>query len=170
MTAATRSRQGRLPRHLVEKTGQLGGAAGADVERCPARTVPTPIRWIPAAPRWSPPSKPTARSRCTSTRPSPRPPARRGVSRRISAPKVGQHQHRKLRRHYPGLRCHTVRRQQAAGTRLRQEQGRGRSRARLEQLAIAANGGPIKRPSDGKEVKKVTFVQCAGQRSRRKAI
>ncbi len=35
----------------------------------------------------------------------------------------------------------------------------------LEQLAIAANGGPIKRPSDGKEVKKVTFVQCAGQRS-----
>ncbi|VAW74099.1 Anaerobic respiratory complex protein QmoB, partial [hydrothermal vent metagenome] len=38
-------------------------------------------------------------------------------------------------------------------------------RVELEQLAIAANGGPIKRPSDGKEVKKVTFVQCAGQRS-----
>jgi quinone-modifying oxidoreductase subunit QmoB len=38
-------------------------------------------------------------------------------------------------------------------------------RMELEQLAIAANGGPIKRPSDGKEVTKVTFVQCAGQRS-----
>jgi len=35
----------------------------------------------------------------------------------------------------------------------------------LEALAVAANGGPIKRPSDGKEVSKVVFVQCAGQRS-----
>ncbi len=35
----------------------------------------------------------------------------------------------------------------------------------LEELAKAANGGPIKRPSDGKEVKSVAFVQCAGQRS-----
>ena len=40
-------------------------------------------------------------------------------------------------------------------------------RTEMEQLAIAANGGPIKRPSDGKEVKKVTFVQCAGQRSKK---
>jgi quinone-modifying oxidoreductase subunit QmoB len=35
----------------------------------------------------------------------------------------------------------------------------------LEKLAREANGGPIKRPSDGKEVKSVAFVQCAGQRS-----
>ncbi len=35
----------------------------------------------------------------------------------------------------------------------------------LEKLAKEANGGPIKRPSDGKEVSKVVFVQCAGQRS-----
>ncbi len=35
----------------------------------------------------------------------------------------------------------------------------------LEMLAQAANGGAIKRPSDGKEVKSVLFVQCAGQRS-----
>jgi quinone-modifying oxidoreductase subunit QmoB len=34
----------------------------------------------------------------------------------------------------------------------------------LEALAKAANGGPIKRPSDGGEVKSVVFVQCAGQR------
>ena len=40
-------------------------------------------------------------------------------------------------------------------------------RVELEALAVAANGGPIKRPSDGKEVKKVTFVQCAGQRSKK---
>ena len=36
--------------------------------------------------------------------------------------------------------------------------------AGLEALAKAANGGPIKR-ADGKEVKSVVFVQCAGQRS-----
>jgi len=35
----------------------------------------------------------------------------------------------------------------------------------LEALMTAANGGPIKRPSDGKEVKSVVFIQCAGQRS-----
>ena len=35
----------------------------------------------------------------------------------------------------------------------------------LEALALAAKGGPIKRPSDGKEVKSVAFIQCAGQRS-----
>jgi len=35
--------------------------------------------------------------------------------------------------------------------------------AGLEELARAANGGPIKR-ADGKEVKSVVFVQCAGQR------
>ena len=40
-------------------------------------------------------------------------------------------------------------------------------RTEMEQLASAANGGAIKRPSDGKEVKKVTFVQCAGQRSKK---
>jgi quinone-modifying oxidoreductase subunit QmoB len=36
--------------------------------------------------------------------------------------------------------------------------------AGLERLAREANGGPIRRPSDGAEVKKVVFVQCAGQR------
>jgi quinone-modifying oxidoreductase subunit QmoB len=35
----------------------------------------------------------------------------------------------------------------------------------LEALAKAANGGPIRRPSDGQEVRNVVFVQCAGQRS-----
>ncbi len=35
----------------------------------------------------------------------------------------------------------------------------------LEELAKAANGGPINRPSDGKEVGSVVFIQCAGQRS-----
>ena len=37
--------------------------------------------------------------------------------------------------------------------------------AGLEELAIAAAGGPILRPSDGREVRSVAFVQCAGQRS-----
>ena len=35
----------------------------------------------------------------------------------------------------------------------------------LERLAKAADGKPITRPSDGKEIKSVVFVQCAGQRS-----
>ncbi len=39
------------------------------------------------------------------------------------------------------------------------------TQAELEKLAKEANGGPIKRPSDGKEVSSVVFVQCAGQRS-----
>ena len=37
--------------------------------------------------------------------------------------------------------------------------------AEMENLAKEANGGPLKRPSDGKEVKSVAFIQCAGQRS-----
>jgi quinone-modifying oxidoreductase, subunit QmoB len=37
----------------------------------------------------------------------------------------------------------------------------------LEALAKAANGAAIKRPSDGKEVKSVLFIQCAGQRSKK---
>ena len=35
----------------------------------------------------------------------------------------------------------------------------------FEQLASKANGGAIKRPSDGKEIAKALFIQCAGQRS-----
>ena len=38
----------------------------------------------------------------------------------------------------------------------------------LEQMAKAADGGPIKRPSDGKEVKAVAFVQNVGQNSKEK--
>ncbi|MCZ7654324.1 MAG: FAD-dependent oxidoreductase [Rhodocyclaceae bacterium] len=34
----------------------------------------------------------------------------------------------------------------------------------LEKLVKAANGGAVKRPSDGGEVKRVVFIQCAGQR------
>ena len=41
------------------------------------------------------------------------------------------------------------------------------TQAELEALAIAADGGPIKRPSDGKEVENVMFIQCAGQRSKK---
>jgi len=37
----------------------------------------------------------------------------------------------------------------------------------LEKLATDANGGAIKRPSDGKEVTSVVFVQCAGHRSQK---
>jgi quinone-modifying oxidoreductase subunit QmoB len=35
----------------------------------------------------------------------------------------------------------------------------------FEALVKEANGGALKRPSDGKEIKDILFVQCAGQRS-----
>lgn len=38
----------------------------------------------------------------------------------------------------------------------------------FEALVKSADGGPLKRPSDGAEVKNVVFVQCAGQRSDKK--
>jgi quinone-modifying oxidoreductase subunit QmoB len=41
------------------------------------------------------------------------------------------------------------------------------TQAELEALAITADGGAIKRPSDGKEVQSVLFIQCAGQRSKK---
>jgi quinone-modifying oxidoreductase subunit QmoB len=37
----------------------------------------------------------------------------------------------------------------------------------LEALAVEAKGAAIKRPSDGKEVQSVLFIQCAGQRSKK---
>jgi len=40
----------------------------------------------------------------------------------------------------------------------------------LEALARAADGGPIKRPSDGKEIQSVAFIQCAGQRSNKEGL
>lgn len=39
------------------------------------------------------------------------------------------------------------------------------TQAELEVLAKSANGGVIKRPSDGKEVSSVKFIQCVGQRN-----
>ncbi|NIR30885.1 MAG: hydrogenase iron-sulfur subunit [Gammaproteobacteria bacterium] len=50
------------------------------------------------------------------------------------------------------------------------ELGYGRSpdvvtQLELEELVGQAGDGPIKRPSDGKTVEKVAFIQCAGQRS-----
>jgi len=50
------------------------------------------------------------------------------------------------------------------------ELGGGKSSDVVDQLGYeallkAADGGAIKRPSDGREVKSVVFVQCAGQRS-----
>ncbi len=53
------------------------------------------------------------------------------------------------------------------------ELGYGRSsdvidQTQLEQLAITANGAQIQRPSDGAVVQSVAFIQCAGQRSKKK--
>ena len=165
MTAALEAAKAGYPVHLVEKSGSLGGSAGKmwkDVPRHSPYTDPVDTGVAAMVAAIEADGKITVHLNATITKTSGAP----AFSADIST-ESRQHQHRKLRRHYPGLRCNTVRRQQAAGARLRQEQGRGRSRGDWSKLAIAANGGPIKRPSDGKEVKKVTFVQCAGQRSQK---
>ena len=41
------------------------------------------------------------------------------------------------------------------------------TQSELEAIVKAAAGGAIKRPSDGKEIDNVVFVQCAGQRSQK---
>ena len=79
--------------------------------------------------------------------------------------RVRRHRHRELRRHRPGHRLQALRRQQAAGIRLRQDPGRGDQLRAREAGQGGRTARLIKRPSDGKEVKSVAFIQCAGQRS-----
>jgi quinone-modifying oxidoreductase subunit QmoB len=163
MTAALEAAKTGYPVHLVEKTGALGGAAATmwkDVPRHSPYTDPvdTGVAGMVAAIAAN--GKITVHLNSTITKTS-------GAPGRFSAD-ISTESGSTITENFGAII-------QASGAMPYDasklpELGYGKSkdvidRVELEQLAIAADGGPIKRPSDGKEVKKVTFVQCAGQRS-----
>jgi quinone-modifying oxidoreductase subunit QmoB len=163
MTAALEAAKTGYPVHLVEKTGALGGAAATmwkDVPRHSPYTDPvdTGVAGMVAAIEAN--GKITVHLNSTITKTS-------GAPGRFSAD-ISTESGSTITENFGAII-------QASGAMPYDasklpELGYGKSkdvidRVELEQLAIAADGGPIKRPSDGKEVKKVTFVQCAGQRS-----
>ena len=77
----------------------------------------------------------------------------------------GAHDHRKLRRHHHGLGRDAIMTPASCRSSATARARTWSTRSAWKHWPLAANGGPIKRPSDGKEVKNVVFVQCAGQRS-----
>ncbi len=126
MTAAIEAAAAGYPVTLVEKSGQLGGGAAFEYKRVPEHTPVCRTGRQRRGRNGREDRGATARSPCTSIPRSPRPVVHRAVSRRTSPPKVRFHHHRKLRRHHHGLGCAQLRRQPVAGTRLRQDPGRGR--------------------------------------------
>jgi len=163
MTAAIEAAKTGYPVILVEKTGQLGGAAASmwkDVPMHSPYTAPvdTPVAAMVAEIEGN--SNITVHLNSTITKTSGAP-GRFSVdisaeSGSTSTENVGAIIQASGATPYDASQL--------------PELGYGKSkdvidRMEMEKLAMEANGGPIKRPSDGKEVKKVTFVQCAGQRS-----
>jgi len=163
MTAAIEAAKTGYPVILVEKTGQLGGAAASmwkDVPMHSPYTAPvdTPVAAMVAEIEGN--SNITVHLNSTITKTSGAP-GRFSVdisaeSGSTSTENVGAIIQASGATPYDASQL--------------PELGYGKSkdvidRMEMEKLAREANGGPIKRPSDGKEVKKVTFVQCAGQRS-----
>ncbi len=163
MTAAIEAAKTGYPVILVEKTGQLGGAAASmwkDVPMHSPYTAPvdTPVAAMVAEIEGN--SNITVHLNSTITKTSGAP-GRFSVdisteSGSTSTENVGAIIQASGATPYDASQL--------------PELGYGKSkdvidRMEMEKLAMEANGGPIKRPSDGKEVRKVTFVQCAGQRS-----
>jgi len=163
MTAAIESAKTGYPVILVEKGGQLGGAAAHIWKDVPSKSpykdpVDSPVAAMRAEIEGN--SKITVHLNSTITKTSGAP-GRFSVdisteSGSTTTENVGAIIQASGARPYDASQL--------------PELGYGKSkdvvdRAELEQLAVAANGAAIKRPSDGKEVRKVTFVQCAGQRS-----
>jgi quinone-modifying oxidoreductase subunit QmoB len=163
MTAAIEAAKTGYPVHLVEKTGELGGAVAKmwkDVPMHTPYTDPVDTQVAAMVAEIEANSKITVHLNSTITKTS-------GAPGRFSAD-ISTESGSTNTENFGAII-------QASGAtpydaNQLPELGYGKSRdvvdrMELEQLAIAANGGPIKRPSDGKEVSKVTFVQCAGQRS-----
>jgi quinone-modifying oxidoreductase subunit QmoB len=163
MTAAIEAAKTGYPVILVEKTGQLGGAAASMWKDVPMHSpytspVDTPVAAMVAEIEGN--SNITVHLNSTITKTSGAP-GRFSVdisteSGSTSTENVGAIIQASGATPYDASQL--------------PELGYGKSkdvidRMEMEKLAMEANGGPIKRPSDGKEVKKVTFVQCAGQRS-----
>jgi hypothetical protein len=162
MTAALESARTGYDVLLVEKTGSLGGWLAKLHKRVPSREPYADPQDTGIAELISQVQAEKQHQSFPQLDRQPRPAARPGRSASISPPSPGR----------PPPRTSAP----SSGQRLQPydinklpELGGGKSRdvvdqAGLEQLAKAANGGAIKRPSDGKEVKSVVFVQCAGQR------
>jgi quinone-modifying oxidoreductase subunit QmoB len=163
MTAALEAAAAGYPVTLVEKSGALGGAEGKAWKRIPehapyADPEDTGVAAMIAAIEASP--KITVHLNSTITKTS-------GAPGRFSADISTESGSTKTENFGAIIMASGARAYEANQL---PELGYGKSpdvvdQAGLEALAVAANGGPIKRPSDGKEVSKVVFVQCAGQRS-----
>jgi len=163
MTAAIESARAGYPVHLVEKTGELGGYAAKmwkDVPRHAPYTDPVDTAVADMVAEIEANDKISVHLNSTITKTS-------GAPGRFSADISTESGSTETINFGAIVQASGATPYDASQL---PELGYGKSkdvidRVELEQLAIAANGGPIKRPSDGKEVKKVTFIQCAGQRS-----
>ena len=165
MTAAIEAAAAGYPVTIVEKTGQLGGGAAFDYKRVPEHMpyadpedngVSEMVAKIEAD------GKITVHLNSTITKTS-------GAPGRFSADISTESGSTSTENFGAIIMASGARNYDASQL---PELGYGKTpdvidQAGLEKLAMEANGGPIKRPSDGKEVENVVFVQCAGQRSTR---
>ncbi|MGB5340363.1 MAG: hydrogenase iron-sulfur subunit [Gammaproteobacteria bacterium] len=163
MTATLEAAAAGYPVTLVEKSGQLGGSAAFEYKRVPERTPysdpeSTGVAEMIAQVEGN--SKITVHLNATITKTS-------GAPGRFAADistESGSTTTENFGAIIMASGAHNYDASQLP------ELGYGKTpdvidQAGLEKLALEANGGPIKRPSDGKEVQNVVFVQCAGQRS-----
>jgi quinone-modifying oxidoreductase subunit QmoB len=166
MTAALEAAAAGYPVHLVEKTGALGGAVGGYYKVLPTRApyaepAENPIPGLVKAIEENPAITVYLNSSVTKTEGAPgrfsvEVATESGTSQTLSIGAILQ---------ASGWKPYDANNLP--------EFAYGKSKDvvtnhELEALAVAANGGPIKRPSDGKEVKSVCFIQNAGQCSTQK--
>jgi quinone-modifying oxidoreductase subunit QmoB len=165
MTAAIEAAAAGYPVTLVEKSGQLGGGAVFEYKRVPESMPyadPEDTGVAELASRIEASGKITVHLNSTITKTS-------GAPGRFSAD-ISTESGATTTENFGAIIMASGARNYDASQ--LPELGYGKSpdvvdQAGLEKLALEANGGPIKRPSDGKEVENVVFVQCAGQRSTR---
>jgi len=163
MTAAIEAAAAGYPVTLVEKTGQLGGGAAFEYKRIPERMPYAELEDTGVAEmvaRIEGDSKITVHLNATLTKTS-------GAPGRFSAD-ISTESGSTTTENFGAIIMASGARNYDANQ--LPELGYGKTpdvidQTGLEKLALEANGGPIKRPSDGKIVENVVFVQCAGQRS-----
>jgi quinone-modifying oxidoreductase subunit QmoB len=165
MTAALEASAAGYPVTLVEKSGQLGGSAAFEFRRIPEHMPyadPEDTGVADMAAKIEADSNITVHLNSTITKTS-------GAPGRFSADISTESGSTTTENFGAIIMASGARNYDASQL---PELGYGKTpdvvdQAGLEKLALEANGGPIKRPSDGKEVQNVVFVQCAGQRSTR---
>jgi quinone-modifying oxidoreductase subunit QmoB len=163
MTAAIEAAAAGYPVTLVEKSGQLGGGAAFEYKRVPEHmpySDPEDTGVAEMVAKIEADGKITVHLNSTITKTS-------GAPGRFSADISTESGSTTTENFGAIIMASGARNYDASKL---PELGYGKSpdvvdQAGLEKLALEANGGPIKRPSDGKEVRNVVFVQCAGQRS-----